>query len=183
MVSGSLCSIISFLEVNYSVSFALRGQRPCRGRRPLSGRKWGPQKSLRSSWVSVTIIPITSRRETGSSTSGTGLLTGLKSRSPHLLLRSLIFMTFWWQWWRRWQQWGIVVFYGFILGQKSNSTGQGSRFPAGVDWDNRYMSQTPLREPWNQLWGFQRIFSGGGTKMAQTVIKTIWIDRAWSGSR
>ena len=32
MVSGSLCPLISFLDVSYSVSFIVRGQRPRRGR-------------------------------------------------------------------------------------------------------------------------------------------------------
>ena len=31
MVSGSLCPHISFLDVSYSVSFVVRGQRPHRG--------------------------------------------------------------------------------------------------------------------------------------------------------
>ena len=32
MVSGSLCPLISFLDVSFSVSFVVRGQRPRRGR-------------------------------------------------------------------------------------------------------------------------------------------------------
>ena len=32
MVSGSLCPLISFLDVSYLVSFVVRGQRPHRGR-------------------------------------------------------------------------------------------------------------------------------------------------------
>ena len=32
MVSGSLCPHISFLDVSFSVSFVVRGQRPHRGR-------------------------------------------------------------------------------------------------------------------------------------------------------
>ena len=32
MVSGSLCPHISFLDVSFSVSFVVRGQRPRRGR-------------------------------------------------------------------------------------------------------------------------------------------------------
>ena len=32
MVSGSPCPLISFLDVSYSVSFVVRGQRPRRGR-------------------------------------------------------------------------------------------------------------------------------------------------------
>ena len=31
MVSGSLCPLFSFLDVSYSVSFVVRGQRPRRG--------------------------------------------------------------------------------------------------------------------------------------------------------
>ena len=31
MVSGSLSPLISFLDVSYSVSFVVRGQRPCKG--------------------------------------------------------------------------------------------------------------------------------------------------------
>ena len=32
MVSGSLCPLISFLNISYLVSFVVRGQRPRRGR-------------------------------------------------------------------------------------------------------------------------------------------------------
>ena len=36
MVSGSLCPLISFLNVSFSVSFVVRGQRPRRGRWPMA---------------------------------------------------------------------------------------------------------------------------------------------------
>ena len=49
MVSGSLCPLISFLDVSYSVSFAVRGQRPRRGVSASkdSSKMGRPQKQLR----------------------------------------------------------------------------------------------------------------------------------------
>ena len=61
MVSGSLCPLISFLDVSFSVSFVVRGQRPRRGRWPMASphreifsiflvwweSKKGPQSQLR----------------------------------------------------------------------------------------------------------------------------------------